>query len=614
MKRPSTSTEYPKSPAASMDSGFYFAGFKNLNSTPIPDEFFDLLAVNLSEAELRVLLYIMRRTFGFKKKADAISLSQLTGGIRRRDGSMLDYGTGLSKPAVLKAVSGLQSKGIISVEKRTGEDGRNEVNVYQLRFLEENNQQNNTISYPQGYSQTEYYGDEYNSSQSPDPRFPSACPGSSDNSITTETVVAKGGQMQTGETRRGKQQSFNKGKAAYNTANKNNYNHDGVISDNPPGKTTLPTRPVDNSPGKPHYPVDNHADKVVDKHVDKEPSLSLPDAFSGANMGQPGLPGSVNPVNQTGKSREVGMVSLINLQHGSLQDSRLQHSVEQQHLLLSTGTLALQPSLPEEPLEVEVDGDLLYINFRKLVTAMVELGLPQKLATELAYDYPEDYLWEKVNLTHQQARLDRHQRTIRNTAGYLRRAIEEDYKPREKTYQPRRAGSGQPARSFAATSTTTPVYSEDYHPADTAPLPPIYRPSGYSEAGRGATPVGWARAGYSPPPGESERASCGAVRAGGSYPAASYEEDSQLSEELETVLWEQIREDLAGRFRMDSLLKLLDGSRLRLIEQLNGERIALIVLATPWQERGLGMAARSAIGMALRQRLGPGYNLYFESG
>ena len=35
---------------------------------------FDELLPYLSEAELKVLLYIVRRTFGFKKEADAISV------------------------------------------------------------------------------------------------------------------------------------------------------------------------------------------------------------------------------------------------------------------------------------------------------------------------------------------------------------------------------------------------------------------------------------------------------------------------------------------------------------------------------------------------------------
>ena len=46
---------------------FHFAGFSTPNTTAVPDDFFDVLAPNLSEAELRVLIYIIRRTFGFKK-------------------------------------------------------------------------------------------------------------------------------------------------------------------------------------------------------------------------------------------------------------------------------------------------------------------------------------------------------------------------------------------------------------------------------------------------------------------------------------------------------------------------------------------------------------------
>nr|MDP9472985.1 replication protein [Chloroflexota bacterium] len=57
-----------------------------------------VLMPQLSDAELRVLLYIVRRTFGFKREADAISLSQMVSGITTREGQVLDRGTGLSKP------------------------------------------------------------------------------------------------------------------------------------------------------------------------------------------------------------------------------------------------------------------------------------------------------------------------------------------------------------------------------------------------------------------------------------------------------------------------------------------------------------------------------------
>ena len=45
---------------------FRYEGFSEPNYTPVPDDLFDLIAPNLTESELRVLLYIIRRTFGFK--------------------------------------------------------------------------------------------------------------------------------------------------------------------------------------------------------------------------------------------------------------------------------------------------------------------------------------------------------------------------------------------------------------------------------------------------------------------------------------------------------------------------------------------------------------------
>src|SRR5215213_6455512 len=87
-----------------------FDGFGSPNYTQVPDELFDVLAPTLSEAELRVLLYIVRRTFGFKKESDDISLKQLVDGIKTRDGRVLDRGAGVGKTAAIRAVKGLVDK------------------------------------------------------------------------------------------------------------------------------------------------------------------------------------------------------------------------------------------------------------------------------------------------------------------------------------------------------------------------------------------------------------------------------------------------------------------------------------------------------------------------
>ena len=118
------------------DSGYVFRGFASPRYTQTPNELFDeLLAPGwLTEAELRVLLYIIRRTFGFSKDADAISLSQLTEGIVTGDGRRLDHGAGVGRDAASRAVKGLERKGCIVVTRHASRQHGSETNVYALRF------------------------------------------------------------------------------------------------------------------------------------------------------------------------------------------------------------------------------------------------------------------------------------------------------------------------------------------------------------------------------------------------------------------------------------------------------------------------------------------------
>ncbi len=111
-----------------------FDGFASPNFTQVPDELFDVLMPQLSDAELRVLLYIVRRTFGFKRDADAISLSQMVSGITTREGQILDRGTGLSKATVARGLAGLRAKGVILAERRSSVQRGNEATTYRLRF------------------------------------------------------------------------------------------------------------------------------------------------------------------------------------------------------------------------------------------------------------------------------------------------------------------------------------------------------------------------------------------------------------------------------------------------------------------------------------------------
>jgi phage replication O-like protein O len=111
-----------------------FQGFQFPTTTPVPDEVFDVLMPQLSGAELKVLLYICRRTFGFKKDSDTISLHQIAQGIKTRDGRVLDGGTGLCKRHVQRALKVLEKKNIITVTRTVDEAGLNTVNTYSLNM------------------------------------------------------------------------------------------------------------------------------------------------------------------------------------------------------------------------------------------------------------------------------------------------------------------------------------------------------------------------------------------------------------------------------------------------------------------------------------------------
>ena len=120
-------TDHPTRPA--------FRGFQSPNYTMVPDELFDELMVDLSGAELKVLLYIIRRTYGFKKDSDNISLSQMLHGIRARDGRPLDRGVGLSKKTLLQALRSLDEQHIILTERRQSAEKGNEPTAYRLNVI-----------------------------------------------------------------------------------------------------------------------------------------------------------------------------------------------------------------------------------------------------------------------------------------------------------------------------------------------------------------------------------------------------------------------------------------------------------------------------------------------
>jgi hypothetical protein len=117
-----------------MAEKFFYKGIPSPNGTIVPDDIFDVLLPVCTGAEFKVLAYIVRRTFGFKKESDTISLKQMVDGITTKDGKVLDRGTGLSKPTVTVAVKGLVEKGIIEVERNRSKEKGDEPTTYRPRF------------------------------------------------------------------------------------------------------------------------------------------------------------------------------------------------------------------------------------------------------------------------------------------------------------------------------------------------------------------------------------------------------------------------------------------------------------------------------------------------
>jgi hypothetical protein len=85
---------------------------------PFPYLATDYLMGILSPAEWVCFSYIIRRTRGFvaedggRKQTDVISLDQFENGIVRKDGRVLDLGTGLTRPTIKKALDELADKGL----------------------------------------------------------------------------------------------------------------------------------------------------------------------------------------------------------------------------------------------------------------------------------------------------------------------------------------------------------------------------------------------------------------------------------------------------------------------------------------------------------------------
>ncbi len=112
-----------------------FTGFEHPKQhwSKLPHAFINALNKITSLAELKVILYILRHTWGFQEfdKPKRITLDEFQNGRKRRDGSRLDAGVGMSKNAIKNGLERAVTGGFI-IQTSDGRDAARNSHEYQL--------------------------------------------------------------------------------------------------------------------------------------------------------------------------------------------------------------------------------------------------------------------------------------------------------------------------------------------------------------------------------------------------------------------------------------------------------------------------------------------------
>ncbi len=105
-----------------------FEGFShpdNIGFTRIPNDWFEVCACIDNLAELKVVLYVIRHTWGFLEydEPKKITIEEFAHGRKKRDRTTMDSGTGLGITAIKDGVRKAVEHGYLITIKSQGEPG-----------------------------------------------------------------------------------------------------------------------------------------------------------------------------------------------------------------------------------------------------------------------------------------------------------------------------------------------------------------------------------------------------------------------------------------------------------------------------------------------------------
>jgi|SRR5579862_2849482 len=101
--------------------------------TRFPNDWFNVCASVMNMAELKILLYLARHTWGFQEygKWKRISINEFVKGRKRKDGSRMDDGTGMSEMSVRHGLKSAMKHGYVIC----GEDRRDLARIERYYYL-----------------------------------------------------------------------------------------------------------------------------------------------------------------------------------------------------------------------------------------------------------------------------------------------------------------------------------------------------------------------------------------------------------------------------------------------------------------------------------------------